>query len=212
MTQPRPALALSILCLALSACQAVPPPRSSGQAEARGAQTSAGLDTVPGCAADASATLAEGVRIGYLGSDPNDPQRCLLRWADRSHALYFGFWSTGPHGEISEPARAAISAALTGPVGTEASFELQRAQLWGRVSVTHLANTMVDVAGEKRPALVLSVVRHDAYGRPDVREETHYTIDRATGVLLRSESVTPMANGEVTRTTSWQIGSLEANG
>ena len=50
--------------------------------------------------------------------------------------------------------------------------------------------------------------RHDALGRSDVRAETHYTIDRATGVLLRSESVTPMADGGVTRTTGWQLDTL----
>jgi hypothetical protein len=54
----------------------------------------------------------------------------------------------------------------------------------------------------------LRVVRHDALGRPDVRAETRYTIDRATGVLLRSENVTPMADGGVTTTTGWQIGTL----
>jgi hypothetical protein len=201
--------ALPLLCLLLAACQSLP---AQQMMASQGTVDGAGLGTIPTCAADSSATLAEGVHIGYLGSDPNDPQRCLLQWADRSHALYFGFWSTGPHADMSEQARTAISTALTGPVGTQASFETEHAQLWGRVSVTHLANATVDVAGEKRPALVLRVVRHDAYGRPDVREETHYAIDRATGVLLRSESVTPMANGEVSRTTSWRIGSLQASG
>ena len=113
---------------------------------------------------------------------------------------------------MSNEARDAVRTALTGPVGTETSFQTQRARLWSRVTVTHVANSVVNVAGEPRPALVLRVVRHDAGGRPDVRAETRYTIDRATGVMLRRESVTPMADGEVTTTTSWQIGSLEANG
>jgi hypothetical protein len=42
-----------------------------------------------------------------------------------------------------------------------------------------------------------------------VRAETRYAIDRATGVLLRSQSVTPMADGEVTTTTSWQIEQID---
>ena len=172
----------------------------------------AGLGAIPGCAADASATLAEGVQVGYLGSDPSDPQRCLLRWADRAHALYFGFWSTTPEAPLSGQARAAISTALTGPVGTEGSFETEHAHLWSRITITHFANPVVDVGGQPRLALELRVVRHDALGRADVRAETRYAIDRTTGVLLRSESITPMADGEVSTITSWQLGSLNARG
>lgn len=113
---------------------------------------------------------------------------------------------------MSNAARQAVRTALTGPVGTQTSFEAEHARLWNRVTITHVANSLVTVAGERRPALELRVVRHDANGRPDVRAETRYTIDRATGVMLRRESVTPMADGEVTTTTSWQIGSLDANG
>jgi hypothetical protein len=199
-------LALSLLA---TACQTVPSQQGAG---ARAATGNAGLDRIPDCAADASATLAEGVRIGYLGSDPSDPQRCLLRWADRMHALYFGFWSTGPEAPMSDEARAAVRAALTGPVGTEASFQTADARLWDRVTITHVANTVVLVAGQRRPALELRVVRHDALGRPDVRAETRYAIDRATGVMLRSEDVTPMADGGVTKTLGWQIANLTASG
>lgn len=109
---------------------------------------------------------------------------------------------------MSDEARAAFRAALVGPVGTEASFDTEHARLWKRVTVMHVANATVDVAGNKRPAMELRVVRHDAAGRPEVRAETLYTIDRATGVMLRSQSVTPMADGAVTTTTSWQIGTL----
>jgi hypothetical protein len=193
------------LCL-LAACQTVPSQRAGPAAG------TAGLGTIPGCATDASATLADGIQVGYLGSDPNDPQRCLLRWADRAHVLYFGFWSSAPEAPLSEQARAAISTALTGPVGTEASFETDRARLWSSITVAHIGNPLVEVGGQQRPALELRVVRHDALGRPDVRAETRYTIDRATGVLLRSESVTPMADGEVSTITSWQLGRLSASG
>ena len=102
--------------------------------------------------------------------------------------------------------------ALTGPVGTEASFNDPDARMWSRVTVAHVDNSVVEVAGQPRQALELRVVRHDALGRPDVRAETHYSIDRATGVLLRSEDVTPMADGGVTTTTGWQIGSLDRAG
>jgi len=45
-----------------------------------------------------------------------------------------------------------------------------------------------------------------------VRAEVHYIIDRATGVLLRSESVTPMADGGITRTTGWQLDTFHQAG
>lgn len=203
--------ALCTLCLLATACQAVPVAGANSRTTPA-TTNDAGLLTIPDCASGASATLAEGVRIGYLGSDPNDPQRCLLRWADRSHPLYFGFWDSDPKLPMSDEARQAVRTALTGPVGTQTSFETERASLWNRVTITHVANSVVTVAGERRPALELRVVRHDANGRPDVRAETRYTIDRATGVMLRRETVTPMADGEVTTTTSWQVGSLDANG
>jgi hypothetical protein len=196
---------LATLCLSVAACQAVPsgaPTQSASQSDA------SGLAAVPNCATGLSATLSDGVRIGYRGSDPNDPDRCLLDWSGRSYPLYFGIWSNGPDKPMSDDARAAFRAALVGPVGTEASFDTEHARLWKRVTVMHVANATVDVAGNKRPAMELRVVRHDAAGRPEVRAETLYTIDRATGVMLRSQSVTPMADGAVTTTTSWQIGTL----
>src|SRR5215469_2988604 len=94
------------LAMAATACQTLPSPQG-----ATSPATTAGLDRIPDCATDASATLAEGVQIGYLGSDPSDPQRCLLRWSDRMHALYFGFWSAGPEAPMSDEARAAVRAA-----------------------------------------------------------------------------------------------------
>ena len=199
-------------CLVLTACQPVRPGEAAafgqGSGAAREAVSSAGLLTIPDCASSMSSTLSDGPQIQYLGSDPEDPQRCLLQWANRSHPLYFGFWSADPRMPLTDEARTAMRTVLTGPVGTEASFETQRARLWSRVTLTHVANNTVDVAGAKRPALELRAVRHDAHGRPDVRAETRYTIDRATGVLLRRESVTPMANGQVDRTTSWQVNAL----
>ncbi len=207
-----PAPVLSLLCLVAAACQAVPPGSSAtGQADgaqARAASGSAGLNAVPNCASGLSATLSDGLRVGYRGSDPNDPDRCLLDWSGRSYPLYFGLWSTGPDKPMSDAARAAFRTALTGPVGTEAAFDTQGAKLWKRVTVTHVANDTIDVAGAPRPAVEVRVVRHDAEGRADVRAETLYAIDRATGVMLRCENVTPMADGEVTKTTSWQIGTI----
>jgi len=94
------------------------------------------------------------------------------------HPLYFGFWSPNPKRPISEQARQAFLTALTGPVGTEAMFRDDDARMWNDVTVTHTANRVVDVAGHQRPALELSVVRHDALGRADVRAEMQYLIER----------------------------------
>jgi hypothetical protein len=201
------ALASVTTAAALTACQ--PPPPAP---PARTAHSEAGLASVPSCADDTLATLDGGVRVSFEGSDPADADRCLVEWSGRSHPLYFGFWSHDPHEPMSEEARAALRTALTGPVGTQASFETERAQLWKGVTVAHTGNSTATVEGKPRPAIELQVVRHDAEGRPEVRAETHFWIDRATGVLLRSESVTPMANGGVTRTTSWEVGSLQQAG
>jgi len=200
------------LTLLAAGCQIPPPTTASHPVAAQPQLTEAGLGAVPDCASGGSAILADGVRVGYLGSDPTDPQRCLLEWSDRPHPLYFGFWSPNPKRPISEQARRAFFAALTGPVGTEALFRDDDARMWDDVTVAHAANRVVDVAGHPRPALVLHVVRHDALGRSDVRAEVHYIIDRATGVLLRSESVTPMADGGITRTTGWQLDTLHQAG
>jgi len=201
-----PIVATLVLCTA--GCQTPQSTLKNDAETARLQHTEAGLGDIPDCAAGGSATLADGVRVGYLGSDPTDPQRCLLEWADRSHPLYFGFWSPNPKRPISEQSRQAFLTALTGPVGTEALFRDDDARMWNDVTVTHTANRMVDVAGQPRPALELRVVRHDAFGRSDVLAEMRYLIDRATGVLLRSESVTTMADGGVTRTTGWQLDTL----
>jgi hypothetical protein len=195
--------------LVLSACQTPPAKTAGASVDPAG---SAGLAAVPDCAAGISATLSDGVHIGYKGSDPSDPDRCMLDWSGRSYTFYFGLWSATPNAPMTDEARAAFRTALTGPVGTEASFDTAGARLWRRVTVTHVANTTIDVAGAPRPALELRVVRHDAEGRPEVRAETRYMVDRETGVMLRSEIVTPMADGDVMKTTSWRIGTIERAG
>jgi hypothetical protein len=206
-----------MLCLlAVTACQTVfsgiPPVLQNGQDGRSVGAGDGGFAAVPACATGMSAMLSDGVRIGYGGSDPDDRDRCLLHWSGRAHPLYFGLWNTDPRVPITDDARAAFRIALTGPVGTEASFAIRGARLWNRVTVTHVGNSRVDVAGKLRPALELRVVRHDAQGRPQVRAETRYAVDLATGVMLQCESVTPMADGEVKKTTSWHIDSLQQSG
>src|ERR1700756_1834069 len=120
--------AAAVLLLFTAGCQA--PPTSAVTRADPSRVTDAGLSPVPECATGASATLADGVQVGYVGSDPHDPQRCLVEWSDHSHPLYFGFWSPGLERPISEQAREAFSTALTGPVGTEATFNDPDARMW----------------------------------------------------------------------------------
>ena len=60
------------------------------RAQSASQSDASGLAAVPDCATGLSATLSDGVRIGYRGSDPDDPDRCLLDWSGRSYPLYFG--------------------------------------------------------------------------------------------------------------------------
>ena len=133
------------------------------------------------------ATLAGGVQIGYRGSDPDDPDRCLLDWSGRSHPLYFGLWSTGPDlaDERRRPARrsAPRSPAQWAP---RPRSRCNARSLWKRVYGHPCRQHHHRRRRRAAAALELRVVRHDAAGRPEVRAETRYTIDRATGVLLRS--------------------------
>jgi hypothetical protein len=155
-----------------------------------------------------AANLSGGATINYAGNDPRDADLCVLQWSGRAHSLYYGFWSpTGPT-EMTDQERQAFRTALTGPVGTETAFDTQHARMWNRVTITHVSNDILTVAGEKRPALELKVVQHDAQGRPQVRAETHHWIDRATGVMLKEQSVTPMQEGGQMTTTTWEIASL----
>lgn len=205
-TRPIRTSAAGVLCLFAVSCQShAPPPveRTSNTAL---------FSVVPACASGTSATLAGGLRIKYLGSGPDDPHRCLVQWSDRAHPLYFGFWSGEPKSPLTDEARTAFRTALTGPVGASAAFSMQGGRLWSGATVTHTSNGTIAVAGQSRTALELAVVLHDAHGRPGVRAETRYMIDRNTGVLLRRQTVTPMASGEVTTTTNWQIGSLQEAG
>src|SRR5690242_4676804 len=122
---------ISTLCLlTITACQAVP---AEAPVQSISQTGDSGLSAVPSCATGLSATLSDGLQVGYRGSDPDDPDRCLLDWSGRSYSLYFGLWSTGPNKPMSDGARTAFRTALTGPVGTEASFEDQRSLLWKRV-------------------------------------------------------------------------------
>jgi hypothetical protein len=159
-----------------------------------------------------NSTLAGGATVTYAGSDSRDADLCVLRWSGRSHNLYYGFWSATSRNEMTDEVRQAFRAALTGPVGTETAFNANHARMWHRVTITHVSNDTVTVAGKPRPTLELKTVQHDAEGRSPVRAEIHHWIDRATGVLLRQQSVAPMRDGGQMVSTTWEVDALRPAG
>lgn len=204
---------LQIACLlGLAGCQ--PPPRLPDQASAAPPPppvTEAGLDPGLPCPDGIDATLTTGLLVSFDGGAPDDPEVCLESWDGRAHRFFRGVWGAGRFGHGTPEQRRAILTALTGPVGTRASFPLHprsRRQMWRAVEIEHLPNAIVRVDGVPREAVRLRMVRVGAAGHREVRAPTIWLIDRATGVPLRQDVVTPMADRE-DRYTVWQVGSLD---
>lgn len=167
---------------------------------------------VPPCQDGATATLRDGLTIRYEGAAPEDSSVCVISWQGRSHRFLAGFWGSGRYRRGASAERAAIRGALTGPVGTMTSFEDTRADLWGTVTVEHLANPMLQLKDGPRPTVQLRIVRHDTWGRPGVRRVALHWIDVRTGVALKRQTVTQLASGQELLNTTWQVEQLqEAN-
>lgn len=202
------------LLAVLVGCQAVPsvtaqPSQAASSAEASApGSTDAVLAVVPPCSDGVTATLTHGMVVRYQGADPNDPEVCVVEWQSRAHRYLAGFWSGGRFRNATQEERTAIRQALTGPVGTKASFEDTRADLWGRVTVEHVASPGLPVKGGLRRTVQLQVVRHDAHGRPNVRRETLHWIDVQTGIALKQQTVTRLSSGERQVHTTWQVQQL----
>ena len=199
------ALALAgLLAGALTSCQRPPlplPPTPS----------TAGLATLPPCPSGMTATLNTGMAVVFEGAEPDHPQICLRRINGRTYRYFLGFWGDGRFHEGTAEERAAIREALTGPVGTTASFPLARPTplaLWHSASITHLANPPLALGpADPRPTLLLRVERHGPPDRPDVRKETLWWLDRATLIPLERVEVVPMAHG-TEHQTAWRVQSL----
>ena len=155
--------------------------------------------------------LSDGVGLTYEGADPDDPMVCLVAWNGRTHRFFAGFWGAGRFGSGTAVERAAISRVLSGPVGVKASFGDVRAKLWGKVTVEHVANPVLRLASGPRPTVLLRVIKHDQRGRPGVQAETLHWIDAETGVVLKQETVTTMADGQKARTTTWRVERLDTS-
>ena len=212
----RSPLSAIVVSLAVSAC-AAPNTRSLGPAASAARQEQAtapvddsGLAQVPSCEQDATATLETGLVVRYEGADPADPQICRVRWQRRSRRFFAGFWGSGRYRTVPAAERKAILDALTGPVGTKTTFQDTRAALWGRVTVEHVANPTLTLAGRPRGTVELKIVRHDAFGRPNVRVSEHW-VDRRTGILLKRQSITRLATGEIEPFTTWRVTEVRSN-
>ncbi len=217
MPNPRARLPslIAIAALAgLSACQppaagSLPPDPGTGRAPADAALAPALSAAAPaGCPAGLRAVLSNGLAVQYDGPQARDMDICLARWQGVAHPYYLGFWGDGRTVPQDAQERQAVRAALTGPVGTETSFTAHGGKLWNAVTVTHVADPVLTVAGQPRPTVQLRRVLHDALGRHDVRAEALIWVDQATGIALRRQTITHMADGGQNAVTTWDVRDL----
>ena len=171
----------------------------------------AALQTVPPCEQDAEATLSDGIGLTYHGADPDDPMVCLVAWNGRTYRFFAGFWGAGRFRSGTAAERAAIARVLAGPVGAKASFADVRAELWGKVTIEHVANPVLRLESGPRPAILLRVLKYDQRNRPGVQAETLYWVDVKTGVALKQETVTTMADGRKAHATTWRVERLDTS-
>ena len=213
---PRSLSGSIVVSLVLSAC-AAPNAHSldlsapaAKQEQATATVDNSGLVQMPSCQQNATATLETGLIVHYEGADPSDPQICRVRWQRRSRRFFAGFWGSGRFRKVPVAERKAILDALTGPVGTKTTLQDTRAALWGRVTVEHVANPTLTLVGRPRGTVELKIVRHDAFGRSNVRVSEHW-VDRRTGILLKRQSITRLATGEIEPFTTWRVTEVRSN-
>ena len=202
------------LLIALAGCQPAslvvaqqPQMPDITEAAAPGVQDAV-IAAVPPCLDSRTATLAGGLVIRYRGADPTDPEVCLTSWRGKTHRYLAGFWGGGRFRKGTTAERDAIKRALTGPVGTKTSFEDTRADLWGKVTVEHVARPALPLRNSLRRTVQLRIVRHDARGRPDVQREALHWIDVKTGIALKRQTVTRLSSGEQQVFTTWRVQQL----
>jgi hypothetical protein len=195
---------------ALGGCQQAV--RAPGSAEADTDAAAAGnLPADPPCPDNLTAVLASGVTVRFMGAAASDPQTCVQTWNGREYRYYLGFWGNGRLEEGSPQQRQALAAVLSGPVGMTATVELHaptQMALWRSATVTHEADTSLQVGSHKRSVVKLRVVRHDAPGGKEVAAETLYWLDRESGIPLREQTVTRLADGQTWHTTTWDVSAL----
>ncbi len=201
------------LLAALAACQTPPSGQTAGRVQPGSVVSERGLPSIPSCPSGVTAVMAEGPAVHFQGPADDDPAVCVQTSNGRSYRYYLDFWGNGRFREGTPGERQALRSVVEGPVGTEVHFALPRQGhpgLWKSASVAHVANDHVAVGRHVRPAIKLRIVRHDAHDRPGVKAESLYWLDRLTGIPLKKEVVTHMADGDVQRTTTWRVVALEA--
>lgn len=208
----RPLAMYAILAgiFALGGCQQ--PPHAPGSAEADADMVAGNLPADPPCPDNLTAVLANGVAVRFMGSAANDPEICVQQWNGREYRYYLGFWGNGRFEEGSPQQRQALAAVLRGPVGMTATVALPaptQMALWRSATVTHEANTSLQVGSHKRPVVKVRVVREDAPGGKEVTAETLYWLDRESGVPLRKQTVTRLADGQTWHITTWDVSELQ---
>lgn len=174
--------------------------------------TNASLPADPPCPDNLTAVLVNGVAVRFMGAEAGDPETCVQQWNGREHRYFLGFWGNGQFEEASAQQRQALSAVLRGPVGMTATVNLPAPTsmaLWKSATVTHEANTSLEVGRHKRAAMKVRVVRQDAPGGAEVTAETLYWLDRASGVPLRKQTVTRLADGQTWHITTWEVSALQ---
>jgi len=185
----------------------VPDPASPGSIAADAALRQ-NLPADPPCPDDVTAVLRSGVIVRFMGSTDGDPDVCVQHWNGRSYRYYLGFWGEGRFEHGTPNQRQALAAILRGPVGAQTDVALRGptvGKLWKSATVTHVADTSLPVGHDKRPVVKIRVVRRDALGRDGVTAEELYWLDRVTGIPLRKGTVTRMADGQVSRITTWDV-------
>jgi hypothetical protein len=166
------------------------------------------LQAMPACEAGGTAELRDGLTARFVGADPDDPEVCLVWWRGKEWRYLAGFWGSGRYRRGTPAERAAMRDVLLGPVGATASFEDTRAGLWGRVTAEHVANPVLALRSGPRRTILVRMIKHDAFGRPNVQAETLHWIDARTGIALQRQVVTHLANGESRADVTWRIEDL----
>jgi hypothetical protein len=211
MTKLPHCLAWLTAMIGLAGC-VQPPAVATGPAAApaaRRAQVSAtATAALPVPCPHVVATLTTGLVVHYDGAKPADPDICVVRWRGDTHRYYLGFWGDGQSYDGGADERRAVRTALTGPVGTHVDYAAHGAKLWSGVTVTHVADPVLIIDGQPRPTVELRRVLHDALGRADVQAEALLWVDRRTGITLRQQAITHMADGGRMAETIWQVEAL----
>jgi len=167
------------------------------------------IEAIPRCQAEGSAKLDDGLVVDFKGAALDDPLVCLVSWKGRTYRYFAGFWGSGRYRRGTVEEREAVRRVLLGPVGATATFEDTRASMWGRVTAEHVANPVLALKSGPRRTALLRVVKHDELDRAQVQAERLYWVDAHTGIALKRQVVTRLANGETRFDTTWKVERLD---